>query len=534
MNQPDIKDIKISVPKIGDEIDCTFSRKDKEFIYVEFGYKSEGRINIGEFTDEEIKILNTSNKIRAEFKDESFSFPMLSTLNIRRNLEKESINKKFKNNEPIDAKFIAKKNDHILVNLGEKDFIKGKIPRTEMNDESFNKFYRKNQIIKSEIITFESEYILSVNKLKNNHKQKFLEYIKNNDTKEISAKITEIKDSKIVINFMDLELEVDRENITYSNKKNLNNIFKKNSIHIFNLVKSTHQNEIINLQISSLKNQWPELINAKNNKIELSGKIIAVKEFGIFIEYNKIFDIYIPSKECSWKKYKTKDFTVNDFINFNITSVNEREKNILGSIKNCIPSDEEIFYYANRNEKISVKFTKDIGKDYIGKSSQGLNVIINKYDISWNNGQDSLNLNELYECKIIKISNRKDTLRVSIKDLKKNPWLTFKDKFKINSILEDLDILEVENENIIIDSYQGCKALFPIKLVSENAIENLKKSNKISGIVDKFDDMKNLIFLNNIKYEKRLEKKQIKNFNKSQGEYNSKLGDIFKDKIKIL
>ena len=41
-------------------------------------------------------------------------------------------------------------------------------------------------------------------KLKNNHKQKFLEYIKNNDTKEISAKITEIKDSKIMINFMDL------------------------------------------------------------------------------------------------------------------------------------------------------------------------------------------------------------------------------------------------------------------------------------------------------------------------------------------
>ena len=52
MNQPDIKDMKISIPKIGDEIDCTFSRKDKEFIYVEFGYKSEGRINIGEFTDE--------------------------------------------------------------------------------------------------------------------------------------------------------------------------------------------------------------------------------------------------------------------------------------------------------------------------------------------------------------------------------------------------------------------------------------------------------------------------------------------------
>ena len=62
---------------------------------------------------------------------------MLSTLNIRRNLENESINNKFKNNEPIDAKFIAKKNDHILVNLGEKDFIKGKIIRENIAQDSW-------------------------------------------------------------------------------------------------------------------------------------------------------------------------------------------------------------------------------------------------------------------------------------------------------------------------------------------------------------------------------------------------------------
>ena len=95
------------------------------------------------------------------------------------------------------------------------------------------------------------------------------------------------------------------------------------------------------------------------------------------------------------------------------------------------------------------------------------------------------NLNELYECKIIKISNKKDTLRVSIKDLKKNPWITFKDKFKINSILEDLDILEVENENIIIDSYQGCKAFFPIKLVSENNDNQTEQKKEPRRIITK-------------------------------------------------
>ena len=135
MNQPDIKDIEISIPKIGDEIDCTFSRIDKEFVYVEFGYKSEGRIKITEFTDEEIKNFNINIKIRAEFKDESFSFPILSTSNIKRSLELESLEAKFKNNDFINAKFIAKKDDHILVNLGEKNFIQGKIPISEMSDE---------------------------------------------------------------------------------------------------------------------------------------------------------------------------------------------------------------------------------------------------------------------------------------------------------------------------------------------------------------------------------------------------------------
>ncbi len=534
MNQPDIKDIKISIPKIGDEINCTFSRIDKEFVYVEFGYKSEGRIKITEFTDEEIKNFNINIKIRAEFKDESFSFPILSTLNIKRSLEIESLEAKFKNNDFIDAKFIAKKDDHILVNLGEKNFIQGKIPRSEMSDELFNNFYKKNQTIKSQIISLENEYILSINKLKNTYKLKFLEYIENNNIKEISAKITEIKNNKIVVNFMNLEIDIDRENITYSNKKNLNNIFKKNSIHLFDLIKSSNGNKTSKLQINSLKNPWPELINAKNNLIELNGKIIAVKDFGIFVEYNKIFDIYIPSKECSWKKYKAKDFKVNDFVNFNITNINESEKKILGSIKNCIPSDEELFYNANKSEKISAKFTKDIGKDYIGKSIQGLNVIINKDDISWSDNENNLNLNDLYECRLIRLSNKKDTLRVGIKNLTTNPWLTFKNKFKINTILEDVDILEIDKENIIIDAYQGCKAFFPFKLVSENALENLKKTNKISGIVDKFDDKKKLIFLNNIKFEKRLEKNQIKDFKKSQGEYNPKLGDVFKNKIKIL
>ena len=77
MIQPKLKDININIPEIGKKILCKYSRKDSDFIYIEFGFKSEGRIKISEFSAEDIKNIKDSN-FEAEFIDDSFSFPILS------------------------------------------------------------------------------------------------------------------------------------------------------------------------------------------------------------------------------------------------------------------------------------------------------------------------------------------------------------------------------------------------------------------------------------------------------------------------
>ena len=54
----------------------------------------------------------------------------------------------------------------------------------------------------------------------------------------------------------------------------------------------------------------------------------------------------------------------------------------------------------------------------------------------------------------------------------------------------------------------------------------------ISGLVERYDERNNIIILNNYKYEKNLEKKDIDNFNKTQGKFEVKIGDIIRNKLK--
>ena len=161
-----------------------------------------------------------------------------------------------------------------------------------------------------------------------------------------------------------------------------------------------------------------------------------------------------------------------------------------------------------------------------------MNIIINKNDISWDKSKLSLNLHEKYICKILKLSNKKDLLKVSIKDIKENPWVLLKKKYKKNKLIEDVMALEIDENDILIEKGENYKVIFPKKLVSDAGLQKCQTTNKISGLVERYDERNNIIILNNYKYEKNLEKKDIDNFNKTQGKFEVKIGDIIRNKLK--
>ena len=331
MEQPKLQDIEIEIPKKGNIVTGKFLRKDDEYIYINFGYKSEGRIDIKEFDKLELKQLEKNQLIEAEFIDDSFSFPQLSTKKIKKLNEIKEIESKFEQKKIIEAYFLAKTKDRIIVNIGKKTLIEGFISRQNMEKDVFAKFYKKNEIIESLIISNQGEYELSTVEVDNIIKNNFFNLLKDKNPTHIEGKISNIKNDSIIVLFNNYKVEVQRDNLTWGNKKNLNALFKKDEIKQFKILDIDYSDYQINLTLLEDKDDSTQyIIDSFNSKKEIEGTIINIKDFGIFVEIQNSYDVLIPISECSWNKISKNNisnhFRLGDKIKFKIIEFNKKIK----------------------------------------------------------------------------------------------------------------------------------------------------------------------------------------------------------------
>tara|TARA_B100002019_G_scaffold134138_1_gene115424 strand:+ start:1038 stop:2654 length:1617 start_codon:yes stop_codon:yes gene_type:complete len=536
MEQPKLQDIEIEIPKKGNIVTGKFLRKDDEYVYINFGYKSEGRIDIKEFDKLELMQLEKNQPIDAEFLDDSFSFPQLSTKKIKKLNEIKEIESKFEQKEIIEAFFLAKTKDRIIVNIGKKTLIEGFISRENMEKDVFAKFYKKNEIIESLIISNQEEYELSTVEVDNIKKNNFFNILKDKNPTHIEGKISNIKNDSIIVLFNKYEVEVQRDNLTWGNKKNLNTLFKKDEIRQFKILDLNCSDYQINLTLLEDKDDPTQyIIDSFNSKKEIEGTIINIKDFGIFVEIQNSYDVLIPISECSWKKISKNDITnhfrLGDKIKFQIIEFNKKNKNIVGSIKITTDSPEKEFAKNNSNKVLEVSFRKELENIYLGITNTGLKVVMSKKDISWDKSNCEISLKNRYNVKLIGLSSMEDTLRVSLKHNSENPWNIFKEKYKKGDKYPDLKIISIDDFGFIVDEYEHCKAVIPKSYLDEEFAAASKVGSSISGIVEKYDDKNQKIIINQKKLEKIRQEEAINSFNKSQVEFKSTLGDLLKNKF---
>ena len=536
MEQPKLQDIVIEIPKKGNIVTGKYLRKDDEFIYIDFGYKSEGRINIKEFDQLELKQLVKDQAINAEFIDDSFSFPMLSIKKIKKLDEIKEIESKFEQKEIIGAYFLGKTKDKIIVNIGKKTLIEGFISKQNMKEDSFAKFYKKNEVIDSLIISNQGEYELSTVEVDSLIKNNFFNLLKDKNPTHIEGKIINIKNNSIIVLISNYKIEVQRDNLTWGNKKNLNSLFKIDEIKEFKILDIDYSNYQINLTLLEDGNDPTKyIIDSFNSNKEIEGTIINIKDFGIFVEIQNSYDVLIPISECSWNKISkndiNKNFVLGDKIKFKIIEFNKENKNIVGSIKLTMNSPEKEFAKNNSNQILKVLFRKKLENIYLGITDSGLKVVMNKKDINWDISKDEIDLKKEYDVKLIGLSSKEDTLRVSLKHTSENPWNIFKDKYKKGQKCLDLKIISIDNYEFLVDEYEHCKAIVPKSYLDDELIAGSKVGLNISGIVEKYDDKNQKIIINQKKLEKIRQEEAIDSFNKSQVEFKSTLGDLLKDKF---
>ena len=207
-----------------------------------------------------------------------------------------------------------------------------------------NKLYKAGEIIDAKIIEIDKEkrnLKLSIKALTKNPWETLVEnYSVGN---EVTGKVTRVVNYGAFVEIIPgVEGLVHSSDFSWINKKvNVNNFVKVGDevkVIITELNKADRKLKLGIKQLSS--NPWAKAAEKYSVGTVVSGTVVEVKPFGVFVQIEEGVDGFIHNSDFAWAG--NKKFTKGDSVEFKITELNTEEQKIKGSIKDLTKSPWEL------------------------------------------------------------------------------------------------------------------------------------------------------------------------------------------------
>ncbi len=241
---------------------------------------------------------------------------------------------------------------------------------------------------------------------------------------------------------------------------------------------------------NELKEQRSELLkNIKEGSI-IEGKVKNITEYGAFIDLGGI-DGLVHVTDISWTKINNPSeiLELNSSIKVKVLKFDEELSRLSLGIKQLTENP-----WDKVAENIKVK--DKINGKVISMNDNNVHLIINnQYDavislneISWlkkpPHPSKIVNLGDDLEVLVLDIDDDKKRINCSLKQMKENPWIKLKEKFKISDTFET-EVVNIVDFGIFVKVIEEIDGMVHISDLSwdenecEKIIKNLKKGDKI-------------------------------------------------------
>lgn len=204
------------------------------------------------------------------------------------------------------------------------------------------------------------------------------------------------------------------------------------------------ENEKISLGMKQLTdNPWNNLDETLQVGSTVKGKIISIKDYGVFIEIIKGVEGLIHISEISWTDRITdlnKHFKIGQEIEAIIVALERKNRRMSLSIKQLEKNPwDKVFEEYKVGQVINGKVTNIADFGFFVQIAPGIDGLVYVSDISWT--QHIKHPSDLYhkgqdiEAVIIDINHTKKKIALSIKELTPNPWTTIAGKIAIGDMV---------------------------------------------------------------------------------------------------
>ena len=428
-------------------------------IFIDIGFKSEGMIPKDEF--EEMPDLDASIKVYIKsFEDSKGNF-VLSKQKADFEMKWNEIREIFENDGLIKGKIIKRIKGGMVVELG---IVQGFLPGSQIEIYSVTDF--------DQYIDMECDFkIVKFNEIRKNIVLSRKELLNDEITEKRQEILTQMEVGMVLEGvvknitefgaFIDLGGIDGLLHITDITWGRINHPSDKISLGEKVEVKviDFDVKEVkISLGMKQLQEEpWKNVENKYSVGSKVEGKVVNLMNYGLFLQLEEGIEGLIHISEMSWTKHikhPSDLYQINEVIEATVISLDKEKKKIALGIKQLLENPWETIetkYPTDSTHKGIVKHFTQYGA-FI-ELEEGIDGLLHISDISWTkiikHPNDTLNLGDEIEVKILEVSSEERKLGVGLKQLEEDPLKKYnvgdKIQAKLIKILDKGLIFEVDS-----------------------------------------------------------------------------------------
>ena len=464
-------------------------------VMVDIGFKSEGLISRSEFNNKDLPEIGSNIDIfleKFEDTDGNITLSKYKADFIKRWDELKDFCEKA---EPVHGKIIKRVKGGLVVDLG---VIQAFLPGSQADVQPIKNF--------DDLINKEFDFqIVKVDELRKNlvvSRKAILEESLNEKRQELMTKIEvgaqlqglvkNITDFGAFIDLGGVDGLIHITDFSWGRINHPSEIVSIGDEITVQIIDYNQETSRISLGLKQLvENPWKTIPDKYSVGDIMTGKIVSIMNYGIFIELEKGIEGLIHISEISWTKNIQNlpdQYKVGDSLESKILFIDAKEQKISLGIKqltqdpwNNISSQVSI---GDKKEGAVNKVTKfgayvDLGKDIEG--------FIRNTDFHWTKNplhpKEFVNEGDKIKFVVVDISDKDRKILLSMKDLAENPWSDIVEKYSAGDKLKGT-VSAINDAGVVVDMGDDIVGLVPSSQISKELKKDYLPSIEPGGTID--------------------------------------------------
>lgn len=537
-NLNELANIDIEPIQVGDIVKGRIIKIDKDMIYVDIGYKMEGKINSSEFNLR--PALNDELDVLVLKQDEIKGDIILSHKQAMFTKAWDNIVELYDTSPYISGKIIEKMDNGYKVDIG----IPGLLPfRYIRRVDDFQQIEDKQLMFKileindktKKIILSRSHYLNEVNE---KMKKDILDTIEEGSILE--GIIKNIKKFGVFVDLGGIDAFIPKNELSWSRNVDPDKIVSINEKVKGSVLSFDKEKERIMLSLKKLlPNPWTTIDEKFQVGMIAKGTIVNIINSGVFVELDPGIEGYISIENLSWAKHIKTPYDIvkkNNLVEFKILSIDKLNKKISLGLKQVLPNPwDGIVSKYFVGQKLTVKI-KNIAKNgaYV-EIDENVEGFIDLYDVSWvkhyRSAREAFKKGDTLSAVIIDVDTDTQLIKLSLKQLLVNPWQIVEEKMRTNTVVT-ASVIKIMERGALVELDDDIKGFIPVTHYDLYPVNNqktyLKKDDKVKCLIIDIDERKKTAICSPKAYKKSIANQEMEQYIKKAPTETVKLGEFIK------